>query len=384
MVTGKKATKQKSLRSGYTTGACAAAAAKAAAFALIRQRKIEYVDIRLPIGKDVRFKIHTLKFDTIHAVSSVIKDAGDDPDVTHRAEIRAEVCWGDKPHSVKNELGSIILEGGEGVGIVTKPGLPVGIGRPAINPVPERMILESVGEVLKELKWEGPDMQGRENNTNRPLRVVISVPMGIELAKKTLNPRLGIVGGISILGTTGIVNPVSLDAYRDTIKTAIDVAVASGMKQIVFTPGRSSEKVAERIIDLPKEGYILMGDHAGYALKYAAHAGVKDLIIVGQLGKLSKIGAGNFMTHVKDSSINRQKMEEWGIKAGLGKKDVDAIREGNTARHISEHLKERGVKRFFEIVAREVILSIRDYLDSRVNIRCILISGDGVILADRE
>lgn len=373
MKRGIKATKQKRLRSGYTTGACATAAAKAAALVLITQKKIAYVDIILPGGQQVRFRIFNLIFDKMHAASSVIKDAGDDPDVTNKAEIRAEVAWLEESDVQPGEPGYICLEGGEGVGVVTKPGLPVGIGRSAINPVPERMIRESVKEVMES-----------GSLGSRPLRVIISVPKGRELARRTLNFRLGIVGGISILGTTGIVNPVSLDAYRETIKTAINVAFASGIKQIVLIPGRSSEKIAERIISLPKEAYIMMGDHADYSLRYAYEKGIRDIIIVGQLGKLSKIAAGNFATHVKDASVNRQKMVEWGMEAGLGREDIEAIRMGNTTRYISEHLRERGIKRFFHIVAREVISSIRGYLNRETKVRCILISGDGVILADRE
>lgn len=372
MKRGIKATKQKRLRSGYTTGACAAAAAKAATMALIHQRRIDHVDIRLPAGEHVRFKIAKLIFDSVHAVSSVIKDAGDDPDVTNKAEIRAEVNWLNEHQTHLDESRLIILEGGEGVGIVTKPGLPVDIGSPAINPVPKRMIRESVKEAIESGK------------PGRPLRVIISVPKGRDIARRTLNSRLGIVGGISILGTTGIVKPISLDAYRDTIRISIDVAAASGIKQIVLTPGRSSEKVAERITNLPKEGYILMGDHADYSLRYAYEKGIRNIIIVGQLGKLSKIAAGNFATHVKDASVNRQKMAEWGMEAGLGREDIEAIRMGNTTRQISGYMVEKGFKAFFNIVAREVISSIRGYLDREAKVRCILISGDGVILADRE
>lgn len=372
-----KGKRRKGLRSGYTTGACAAAAAKAATIALIYQNKIRDVEIRLPSGDSVRFKVNNLTFNRTHASSSVIKDAGDDPDVTNRAEIKAEVCRLTEDRS--NRPGSIILEGGEGVGIVTKPGLPVPIGRPAINPVPEKMILDSVREALEDA--EGPN---GETFPDRPMRVVISVPKGKELAKRTLNPRLGIVGGISILGTTGIVKPISLDAYRETIKIGIDVASASGLKQIVLTPGRSSEKIAERITDLPKEGYILMGDHAGYSLNYAYKKGVRDIIIVGQLGKLSKIGDGNFATHVKDASINRSKMGEWGREAGLNQDDIEAIKSGNTTREISDYMAEKGFRKFFDIVAREVISSVKRFLNSDIRIRCILISGNGAILADRE
>jgi cobalt-precorrin-5B (C1)-methyltransferase len=237
------------LRWGYTTGACAAAAAKAATIALLWQRTVEQVEVTLPHnGKTASFRVGKCVFSDIQASSSVIKDAGDDPDVTHGAEIWATVSWKREP--------DIDICGGEGVGVVTKPGLEIPVGRPAINPMPWQMIACSVGEAAG----------SRLDATG--IRVTISVPKGEALAKRTLNPRLGIVGGISILGTTGMVIPYSVEAYTACISQALDVAAAAGGGEVVLTTGRRSEKFAQReLTTLAEEGFIQAGDFIGYSLE---------------------------------------------------------------------------------------------------------------------
>ncbi|MBI5665128.1 MAG: cobalt-precorrin-5B (C(1))-methyltransferase, partial [Nitrospirae bacterium] len=325
---GTKSVNKKELRSGYTTGACAAAAAKAAALLLDEQCRqsnvgarralplqVEYVDIPFPDGSRVKFKIHNSKLindnSELTARASVIKDAGDDPDVTNGAEIVAEAkLKGSGVRGQGSEMTRIIINGGKGVGTITKPGLSVPIGEAAINPVPRNMIKEAVMEAIT----AGSGVRGQGSSKNESianlkslplapcplplLEITISVPNGEELAKKTLNHRLGIVGGISILGTTGIVRPVSTEAWTATIASSMDVAKAMGHKEIVISAGRSSEKAHMKKYKLPEEVYVLMGDYLEYSLKEAVKHGFKNIHLCAQWAKMVKIAMATPQTHV--------------------------------------------------------------------------------------
>ena len=217
--------------------------------------------------------------------AETIKDAGDDPDATHKALIVSTVSWIDTP--------GIILDGGVGVGRVTKPGLPVPVGEAAINPVPRKMILTTVQQTLEEFQ------------INRGVKVVISVPDGEEIAKKTLNGRLGIIGGISILGTRGIVVPFSSSAYMASIVEAISVAKACGCEHVVLTTGGRSEKYAMELLpELPEEAFIEMGDFVGFSLKQCKKQGIQKVSLVGMMGKFSKVAQGVMMVHSKGSSVD--------------------------------------------------------------------------------
>src|SRR5262245_27214598 len=229
------------LRSGYTTGSCATAGAKAAALAIVQGRLLDEVEITLPRGERVRFVLHSCQRHSDTAVEcSVIKDAGDDPEVTHRAEYSAWVDLAPPP--------GLRYRAGKGIGTVTKPGLELAVGEPAINPVPRRMIRQALEEILGRA-WESVGAT-----------VTISIPNGEELAKQTLNGRLGILGGLSILGTTGIVEPYSNSAFKVSILKAIRVARANGCDHLVLTPGGRSETFAQRVFSLPEESFIEVGD----------------------------------------------------------------------------------------------------------------------------
>jgi len=337
---------RKRLRKGFTTGTCAAAAAKAAAQALFKRlcgRKAPLrgsVPVTLPSGKKARIKVKGAKLlDETSAWAVVIKDAGDDPDVTNGAEIAASV------EILKKDAGkiSVRVRGGEGVGVVTRPGLKVGVGRPAINPVPLKMIRTSVMEAAMEA------------GVRPSVTVTVSVPEGKRLALKTMNPRLGIIGGISILGTTGIVEPLSLSAYTHSIRCAMDVALSSGLHEIVLSTGRSSESAVEKILRLPPEAFVLTGDHMGYALREASKKkGLKKVIIAGQFGKFSKLSAGRFETHCADSSVELGSIA--GIARDMGAEDplIDRIKAANTAREAFFIVKSSGLAGFFAEVQRRV------------------------------
>jgi len=323
--------RQTTLRSGYTTGACATAATKGALLALIHQRRFRKVTIRLPIGTAVTFALHTCSYTMGEGYSSVIKDAGDDPDVTDKAEICARVMWSEQP--------GVHFVHGVGVGLVTQKGLPVPPGEPAINPVPRQMLTTTVQEVLASTL-----------QTPRGVCVEISVPNGAELAKKTLNPRLGIVGGISILGTTGIVVPYSTAAWEASVVQNIDVAVAQGCEHLIFTVGGRGEKFAQRLFALPEIAFVQIGDFFGKALRHAAGAGARKVTLATMIGKLAKFAAGNESVHSQQSAQDFIFLGTLAQQAGAAEPLVGQVRTANTAQAVSELLSEGGIAAFPDVL----------------------------------
>jgi len=265
------------LRKGWTTGACACAAAKAAHTALTGGGFPDPVTIRLPRGETPSFALSRRSLESGRAIAGVIKDAGDDPDVTHGAEIIAMV-------EAAPAGSGVWFRAGEGVGTVTLPGLPIPPGEPAINPGPRSQIMDNLGAT--------------------DVVVTLSIPGGEALAKKTLNPRLGILGGLSILGTTGIVRPYSCSAWVHSIHRGIDVARALGLDHVVATTGKTSEAAARRLLDVPDQALIDMGDMAGAVLKYLRRAPVGRLTLVGGFAKLAKLAAGHLDLHSSASRVD--------------------------------------------------------------------------------
>jgi cobalt-precorrin-5B (C1)-methyltransferase len=301
------------LRSGWTTGTCSSAAAKAAALALRDQHPITDVDVALPSGQRVSFAVERCEVSPDKATAVVVKDAGDDPDVTHGAELTVTVSWADE----------LVLEGGVGVGVVTKPGLGLEVGGPAINPVPRAMITQAVREV-----------------TDRGLRVVISVPDGEKRAKKTTNARLGILGGISILGTTGIVRPFSTESWRASVVQAVSVMAAQGLDTLVLCTGGRTEKGAMALLpDLPDTCFVEVGDFTGAALRKAVEEGLTTVVFVGMVGKLTKLAGGVLMTHYTKSKVPLD------VIADLEPTTAEQVRAANTARHAYEIWESAGVLR---------------------------------------
>ncbi|WJP98926.1 cobalt-precorrin-5B (C(1))-methyltransferase [Geobacillus stearothermophilus] len=322
---------KKTLREGYTTGSCAAAATKAALTALITGQVQTDATIRIPIGRVVTFSLASCSFDGETATAAVVKDGGDDPDATHGALIVSTVSWASSP--------GVHIDGGEGVGRVTKPGLPVPVGEAAINPVPRQMIREAVNEVLAQY------------GLHRGVNVVISVPGGEEIAKKTLNPRLGIMGGISILGTRGIVVPFSTAAYRASIVQALQVAKANGCRHVVITTGGRSEKYAmQEYPHLPEEAFIEMGDFVGFTLKQCKRLGIKMVSMVGMMGKFSKVAQGVMMVHSKSAPVDFGFLAAIAEQAGAGPELVAAVRGANTAAQVGDMMQEAGCTKFFELL----------------------------------
>jgi cobalt-precorrin-5B (C1)-methyltransferase len=259
-------------REGYTTGSCAAAAAKAALLLLARGQKVERVEIPLPGGGGLTIAVESAGLTQAGARAAVRKDAGDDPDVTQGALIAAEVAW--------SAGTGIEWAAGEGVGTVTRPGLALPPGEPAINPGPRRMIEAALREV-----------------TDRGVRVTISIAGGRELAARTFNPRLGIEGGLSVLGTSGVVRPFSCSALRESLRLALNVAAAGGVAEPVLVPGHIGEKAARARYGGPPEGIVEVGNEWGFALDEAAGHPFRALRILGHPGKLAKLAAGHWDTH---------------------------------------------------------------------------------------
>jgi len=320
----------KEMRHGYTTGACATAATKAALLALITQSHVEAVGLLLPVGMTATFTTENLEFAEDRATCGVIKDAGDDPDATHNALIISEVSWTDSPS------GEMELDGGIGVGRVTKPGLPVPVGEAAINPVPRRMLRKVVADLCNEY------------GITRGVRVVISVPDGEEIAKKTLNERLGIIGGISILGTKGIVVPFSTAAYQASVVQAIKVARANGCEHLVLTTGGSSEKYAMKLYpELPQEAFIQMGDFVGFSLRHSKRQGARQVSLVGMMGKFSKIAQGVMMVHSKSAPVDFNFLAEIAATCGATEEMLAEIRGANTAAQVGDIMHQGGYPDFF-------------------------------------
>jgi len=349
------------MRHGYTTGACSTAVTKAALIALITGEAQEEATIYLPVGRNATFTIEKCEMTENAVRAETIKDAGDDPDATHQALIVSTVSWVDTP--------GIILDGGVGVGRVTKPGLPVPVGEAAINPVPRKMILTTVQQTLEEFQ------------INRGVKVVISVPAGEEIAKKTLNGRLGIIGGISILGTRGTVVPFSSSAYMASIVQAISVAKASGCEHLVLTTGGRSEKYAMGLLpDLAEEAFIEMGDFVGFSLKQCKKQGIKKVSLVGMMGKFSKVAQGVMMVHSKSAPIDFGFLSEIARSVGANDDLVFEIANANTASHVGDMMAEANNVEFFNKLCEACCHSAIKQVQGKIEMETAIYSLKGQLL----
>ena len=352
------------LRTGFTTGTSATAATKAALLALISSQIYNTLEIALPKGKIVKLHIAWTRYspNTQSVTSAVIKDAGDDPDVTHGAEICSTV-------SLTSDRGCVEIDGGVGVGRVTRPGLGLEIGHAAINPVPKKMIEQVVRDTAKSIL------------TDQGVKVIISVPKGIELAKKTDNPRLGILGGISILGTTGIVFPYSTASFAASIRQSLDVAISLGTDVVVLTTGGRSEDYIKNIHKyLPDYAFVQMGDFSGYTIKQCAIRNIKKIIIAGFIGKLTKMAMGIKQTHVRGSHVSMEYMANLASLCINSKNILNDIRKANTARHVSEIIIQHNVKKFFDLLCKQVYLEMSNHSNKSIEIEVVMFGFDGKIL----
>lgn len=350
------------MRTGYTTGTCATAGAKAGVLAIMGQKKIDAVDVMLPKKSTIKINIVKCEFSNESATCTVIKDGGDDPDVTHGAEIQTSV-------SLTDNTGKIEIDGGEGVGRVTKPGLGLEVGAAAINPTPKKMINENILEMAQDLL--------KKNG----IKVLVSVPKGREIAPKTDNPRLGILGGISILGTSGIVVPYSTASFAASIRQSIDVTIAMGNDTVVLTTGGRSEDFARKIIDLPDHCFVQMGDFSGYTVQQCAKKGIKKAYVAGFVGKLTKMGMGVKQTHVKGSKVDMEFLAGLALKCGATEVLVSDIRKANTARHVYEMVLGKPFDgKFFDLVCSEVYSQLRKHSEEKFAMEVVMFDFDGNVI----
>lgn len=357
--------KHTGMRHGWTTGACATAATTAAYTALLTGEFPDPVTITLPKGQTPAFALAAEEKSAGRAMAAIVKDAGDDPDVTHGALIRATL-------RILPAGSGVVFRAGPGVGTVTRPGLPLDVGEPAINPVPRQMMRDHVAEVA-----------ARHGGTG-DVEIEVSVDHGEEIARSTWNPRLGILGGISILGTTGIVVPYSCSAWIDSIRRGVDVARAAGRRHVAGCTGSTSEKVAVAVHGLPEDALLDMGDFAGAVLKYIRRHPVDRLTIAGGFAKLSKLAAGHLDLHSARSQVDKAFLASLARRGGGDDGLAAAVTDANTGLEALRLCEAAGVPLgdLVAATARDEALAVLRGAPVAVDVICIDRAGVIVGRAD--
>ena len=353
------------LRFGYTTGACATAATVAAYTKLISGNSLKSVQITLPRGQTPSFKIEFENTGTNWAEVGIIKDAGDDPDVTNGATIISTVSLG------QHDSG-IIFNAGEGVGTVTRPGLPINVGEAAINPVPRQMMSMAIKELAAKFKIS-PDV-----------KIEISIPNGENIAKKTMNARLGIVGGLSILGTTGIVKPFSCSSWIASIHLGIDVARSANLIHVAGTTGSTSEETIQKKYNLPEQAMLDMGDFVGGLLKYIRNKPIPKLTIAGGPAKMTKLAQGNLDLHSSRSSVEPSFLTHLYQSAGGNPKSEPNLSEVNTVQNYFDitHNNQIPIANFAANLANVTVKKI--LRDAKIETNVVIIDRTGKILGESD
>ncbi|NNN22081.1 MAG: cobalt-precorrin-5B (C(1))-methyltransferase [Acidimicrobiales bacterium] len=352
------AMRRKGLKKGWTTGSCAAAAAKAAALSLVEGTRPSTIAITLPSSQIVSFRVE--KPDSDDRIEKgqlgsamVVKDGGDDPDCTHGAHINVHVSL--------NSTGKTVIAAGQGLGVVTLAGLGIPVGEPSITKVPRKMILEEVSSVC-----------------DKPLVITISVPAGIEMAEKTTNERLGIIGGISILGTTGIVKPFSTAAYRASVVQQIDVARAQGVKEMYLVTGHRSEKAAmAKFGEATSVQFVEVGDFTGVALKRSRAKGMTKVTVVAMAGKISKLADGVMMTHFHRTNVNTNLLLEAAKQTGASVVIVNSATETNTARHFAQTCIEENFRDPLEWLCKRAKVACEAFIGPEMEVDVIMVDFEG-------
>lgn len=346
----------KKYRKGYTTGSAAAGAAKAAAKILFTDEKITKINIDTPANIKLELDLEDIEIGQDYVQTAIKKDAGDDPDVTDGLHIYACVKEIDKK--------SIILEGGTGVGEVTKPGLPIEVGKAAINPVPRKMIKEEVGKVL-------PPGKG--------VKVIIKIPKGKKAAEKTFNPKLGIKGGISILGTTGIVEPMSESAYKESLALELRQSIAMGEEKIVLVFGNHGKRLAKKL-GYKEKSVIRMSNFVAYMLAECVRLEVKEIIMIGHMGKMVKVAGGIFNTHSKMADARKEIIAAHTAYCGGSQSLIEKIFAVNTAEEAADLLLKENMNEVLSRLAKQVVDRVKDYVDNEIDVKSLIFSlENGVV-----
>lgn len=353
----------KKMRYGYTTGSCAAAASKAAAYMAIKNELIDKIDIETPKGWNLTLEVINPRIESEGKAGFcyIKKDAGDDPDITHGILIGAGVELTDSP--------GIVLKGGEGVGVVTKTGLYIPPGQPAINPVPRKMIKAEVSKVL-------PDGMGAI--------VTITVPEGKEKAKKTFNPKLGIIGGISILGTSGIVEPMSDEAFKESLAIELKMANQQGLDKVVLVPGNYGEENAIRLFGIDKSNIIKTSNFIGFMLNKCIEEKIKKVLLVGHIGKLVKLSGGIFNTHSKVADARLEILAANLALMGASKEVVEKIFKCVTAEGAVNVIQDSGFDEIYNILCKKAEQKCMSHIYDELEVGVIMFSMDKGLLAIGE
>ncbi len=341
---------QKKMRCGYTTGTCACAAAKAAAYMLLSGREVKEIKVITPMGVSLTLPVIDIDIKEDKVICAIKKDSGDDPDVTNGIKIYAQVTYVKEDIMRTINTDGVIVDGGIGVGRVTKKGLKCAVGEAAINPVPLKMIKEAVAEAAESYSYEGS------------LKVIISAPKGVDIAKKTFNPNLGITGGISILGTTGIVEPMSEQALIDTIKTEINMHIAQGEKVLLVAPGNYGQDFLLNTLNIELKRSIKCSNYIGDTIDMVCDVGAKAMLLVGHIGKLVKLGAGIMNTHSKVADGRMEVLSACAIRAGADNDTALKILDCITTEAALEILKKSDI---LEKTMYQLTLRIEDVLQRR-------------------
>ena len=350
------------MRTGFTTSACAAAAAAAALRSLATGETVKCITIDLPVMKDIPFEIIRCEHHEETVTCAVIKDAGDDPDVTNGIEVQSVV----KRNNQKEQR----ILGGEGVGIVTLPGLPVNVGEAAINPGPRRLILKIFRK----------EMERRQLDKDSGFDITIVVPQGREIAQQTMNAKLGIINGISILGTDGLVRPYSAPAFRASLFYELRVAREKGCTTVALTTGkRSNAYLKEALKNETNLEIIDAGDELGYPMQQAVKMGFTHIILGGMIGKLSKVAQGRFQTHVKDGEIDFDFLSRLAQECGAGQETCKNIRTARTAHQVQNWLKEENIA-IEPLICRYAVEQICIHFNHSVSVTVWLFSLQGETL----
>lgn len=341
---------QKKMRCGYTTGTCACAAAKAAAYMLLSGREVKEIKVITPMGVSLTLPVIDIDIKKDKVICAIKKDSGDDPDVTDGIMIYAQVAYAKDDIMSTINTDRVIVDGGIGVGRVTREGLKCAVGEAAINPVPLKMIKEAVAEAAESYSYEGS------------LKVIISAPKGVDIAKKTFNPNLGITGGISILGTTGIVEPMSEQALIDTIKTEINMHKAQGEKVFLVAPGNYGQDFLLNTLNIELKRSIKCSNYIGDTIDMVCDSGAKAMLLVGHIGKLVKLGAGIMNTHSKVADGRMEVLSACAIRAGADADTAGKILDCITTEAALEILKKSDI---LEKTMYQLMLRIEDVLQRR-------------------
>ena len=355
----------KKMRKGYTTGSCATAASVAATHLLLNEEECEEVVVLSPVDKEIRIPIESIeRVDDKTAIASVRKNGGDDADATHGMLIYSKVTLRDDTE--------VTIEGGEGIGRVTQEGLLVPIGKPAINPKPRKMIGDNIRKMLGE---------------SRGADILIFAPEGYEIAKQTMNRNLGIIGGISILGTTGIVTPMSEDSWKAAISIELEMKKKQGFEKIVLSPGNYGEDFAVNKMMIDETKIVSMSNFVGYVLKEVQRIGFEEVLMIGHLGKLIKVSAGIFSTHSKDADARAEILVANLALMGMPIPDLERVSKGLTTEAAGDIISETGYEGVYQIIADKIKFrseKLLKYRDPKVKVDVVLFSSKTGLLSSTK